>query len=278
MLNKKVIEISNEEEEARLAESRRVTAEGQYVIILDDIKRIKGEISRGEDAVSGGKKTLEEINLNIVDLKKKTVESESDFRIENKKLSDFKEVSKESILKLQGEIHEKSEEKAKLTETISNTNLQYEKLKLNNLIELKEIENKFDSVKNDITKEETRYSVLLNSTEVLESKIASINTDLEKLGEEKSMLNRAIDSIKNDVVNQKETIKINDESIKDQLKSIEDKKIEVNVWSKKIEKKQEEFSSLETKAFNILKREELLISKEAYVKSKFEKAGIPFDE
>lgn len=277
MLKEKVLEVSPEEQAARAAEARAATAEGQYVIILADIKRVREEQAIIEEKIKQGKDKIDSLNDEIVSLGKNVIECQKSLNEENQKFNEVVAENKVKVKKLDDEITSREKTKRALNQEITDIKDLIRMDKVNSQKELDDLEDKKRILKSDIKaldiqKENTERAVFDSR-----SSIKTLERNIETKSDEYSNLNRSLSMLRNEVEAQQDTIEVNHKAISELKKTIADKEVDLSVWVTKIDAKEQEYRNLELKAFAILTREEKLASKEAFIKSKFEQAGIEYE-
>lgn len=269
--------VSAKEADATDAEARKSTAEGEFVILSETKKKITADIEKIQKDILDSKNIKENIEKEIIDSKgylseiKKSIQEYSsvlekikiEIETEKKNQKDFSK-----LLNDKQEEHDKDIMELELSYQGKNVELQKEIDTLNTTIE-----NLNTIIQNSKT--------TIDSYELVKSEKQK---ELEKLKKEISEFDKLFHS-------KEEYINKLDDRIKNQETLIEQKRLFIEQLKKdfnesnknlediniKITEKQKELDALDQKVFLAVNREEVLNQKEAFIKSKFIKAGIKYE-
>lgn len=277
MFKASVKEISKEEEDAALAEARRLTAEGQFVALLEEIKRVKNLMSSFEDKINSQKEVIEENNKVIHLVNVKLLEVKNALKVENDNFRGVLKVNESVLSELNDDIFLKRKEREILISKIDGLNLHYENNKILKVKDVKELESKRESIFNEIKKLEEKRDLSLLEINKLQATLDNKKSEILKLDGVVSSLELSVSSLKIEIISKDDVIKNNVKIIEEKKKSIKELDEEIIDLKVKIEKKEEEYRTLETNAFAILHRQDALNQKEAFIKSQYERAGIKWE-
>lgn len=270
--------ISNEEEAAQLAESRKATAENEFVLLLEDKKRILEEVEIQKSIVEDNKKVIEEGYEKINSINESILEVTSQQRKELQKFNEFKNDIDEESKKLSENIITKKKERDGILSEITNGLKIREKNVFEETQEINALKDQKKSLLDEITERTLQNKDLLK---VIDKNQSTLNDILAKIDEsitQRKICEGALFSLQSDVEDIKIDIK-NKKVIVEQLDgTIASKKREASDWDPKIEAKRDEYNKLESQAFTILEKWEILKNKEAFIKGQYERAGIEWDQ
>lgn len=278
IIPKEEVALTPEEFAAQQAETRRATAEGQYVIILEDSKRMQAKITDGEAIIDAQedtkKKNLEAIEKStaiLTDLQTKIGE-ESALLAKATTNRKSAEASHTDFLETSGK------ENAQIVENIAELNKSHELSKSQKADELKALED----AKLPIIEETKTVSANLEALKKQEIDATDAADRAEQrhknaLGDIEQA-NDAIEHLKNvsiawDDANKTKKIKSDALDTEISAKTDASKKLDTDILEKAAELK-----GLESRAFAVVTREDLLAQKEAFIKQQYIRAGIPWTE
>lgn len=266
--------LTDEEVAARNAELRKSNAEGEFVTICNDKKRVLAEITELENKKSDLNVSLEEINNQIQSSKNKLEETKLSLYSENQLLDKVISDRKNSEKELEDFIKSSNEKKDKISLEISTLE--------------KSIEFKNSLAQKHLQEIEESKKLILNEIKIKQDYLVSL--DNQKLQKEKEIENA--DNLYKESLNKKatidldseklnETISINKKILSETISSIEklnteisDKKIEIQNLNISIAAKNEEYKQSESKLISIRQRNDVLDQREAFLKIQYERAGI----
>jgi len=262
--------------------SSLVTAQNQEKLILESLIEEKESLQKEIDTV---RKSLESINSNLDTLK----ESEDEYKTKVESSRGLHESILTEIAKSEEKLEDLKIELQKAQGLMIDEKKAY-------LVELqekdKEYHKKFSEIEKDIfVANDTLNEVNAKIEEandvlsIAESSIVSKRAEYDELKNQIELAVLDLQEVKNttktlerDNQDQLTFIASNKEVIKGLDEKISLKTSEITSLESQIESKTEEYKSIEQKAFNILKREDVLKAKTAFIKSQYERAGIKWEE
>lgn len=269
--------VSREEKAAREVEDRRVTAEGNYVILLQDSKNVRDKIAEGETILASHESVKQEKLDAIEKAKIELSNIQGKIQEENARFADvvaghaksredhtaFKESAskeKESIISDIGSLKSthlfvKAEQEQEI--------LALEQKKAPMVEEIKSLSEKIEVLKGQEIKHISKVEQAEQKHKNALIDIRNAETAIEGLKKDSC----GIDSLMSEKSSEFEGLKT----------QVEIQKSESEKISAAIEAKKEEFKKLEIKAFSLLSREDTLNQKEEFLKSQYERAGIPWE-
>lgn len=268
---------TEEEIAAQQAEARKDTAEGEFVIICEDKKRVlsekisiekdieenKGLLDGLKNDITNGQKTIVAITTSISEAKdslnnligeKETISSE----IEN--------------LKVQFD-SEKNKSETKLAEMISS----FEDIKKQKEQEIQDFENNKKIVSDEVKINKSYLDNQLKEYDNKEFEVKKLEDNITLLSDQKISLEFEIKKINDTIFFKTSLIEDKEQKIKDLEIVLSNKENDLKDLSLKINKKEEEYKIVESKAFAILQKSDLLAQKEAFIKGQYERAGIKWE-
>lgn len=259
------------------AEERKTAAENEFIIICNDKKRV----------------LLETENLN-----KKLEETEgilknklSDIETADKRLKGIQDSIALEVENLNGVINKRvlvekdfndfkslnDAKKNKISLEVSDLEKDLEEKKKNALKELADIEISKSNIVNQIKLSEESLNSLKKSQSELKGEIDKTNLVLSELLSKKNSLSKEVENINAVIDTKKKELSNIESNISDSEKMLDSKKIQLQHIESSIVIKNEEYKSLESKAFSILHKADMLANKEAFIKSQYERAGIKYE-
>lgn len=269
---------TEEEIAAEEAESRRSTSEGQYAIILEDKKRVTQEVEDLQTTLKNTQDAIDSANVNLADI--------------NTQIADNNTLAIETVQNLEDLKSQKSIAEKNLEEYIITATAEKTKLDIDYLEKQKDLENKKQSLVDEI-------SSLEKIKNDLNTNISDITKNLEKIGIQQEEETKKVSELQNTVLDLAKEVAsfeprllILDRDEESLEQSIQDKSTQVieldTAISAKntqifdldssIQTKQQEYDTLEKKLFNIADREDKLQAKEEFIKAKYERAGVTWEE
>lgn len=275
---KKGLVMTKEEEDALFAENRKAKAEGEFVILLEDKKRVAGMIDGINNDIQAGKDIIEKNNQKINETNEEILKVQGSLREEKQY---FEEYIKQTDIKkseINEEIKKIEEEKEELRSEILSLSKKYDLDKFEKSQEIKELETKQEYLTADLKKlddKKVQYDKdILSGKENLDVILVKI----QKANEEKLESDRIILSLNNQIEDLKGVITNTKTIISQHDITKQTKEAEIIALDTKIEQKEKEYKEVEPKAFMLLAREEALEQKEAFIKSQYDRAGIKWEQ
>jgi len=268
---------TEEEVAAQQAEARKSTAEGEFVIICEDKKRLlnesellKNEINTLKSVIEKSKNEISLIKEKIINIQDTSLElqKETNTLIENKEsfLNEFKQFENDVFIK-----------KESLNSDILSLDNSYITKKSKLEKETNVLENKNISLKEDSNKILSNIEILkIQEVKQIKSnqEFIIINSNLIK---SKDSLDVEIKTLKDIIESNKEILSTNKLDISNIAIEKISKENEIIELDKVIEIKKIEYKSIESKAFSLTTREDTLNQKEEYIKTQYERAGIKYE-
>lgn len=268
---------TEEEIAAQQAEARKATAEGEFVIICEDKKRVLSEKISIEKDIEENKGLLDGLKNDITNGQKTIVAittSISEAKDSLNNLIGEKETISSEIENLKVQFDSK---KNKSETTIAQMTTSYEEIKKQKESEIKFLESSkkpiFDGLKEMVDK----ISLLRENILTLTTEVESLSKDIDNKNNTIKALEFTINRNQNIIDDQDLKIGSFTTSLSDINKEIADKGIELETLKSNIVKKTEEYKTIESKAFVILQKSDLLTQKEAFIKGQYERAGIKWE-
>jgi chromosome segregation ATPase len=270
--------VSEQEEAARFAEGRKVTAENEVVILGQNKKKIEEDLQKIKEDIQVGNQTIQKNNEEINNTNEQVLEVQNTFRSEKQKFDSF--VKERIVLKdqIEEDIKKGNIEKSRIDFEILTASKEHEFSKLNKIQELKNLEDKKTIYNSDIKKISEDKLQVISEINNFQNKLDGIKEETKKANDEKNSLEKDVTNLKGEVENQKGIIQNNKVILSQQDSTIITKNNEIDSLVKKIEEKNIEYKSVEQKAFVILQKQDALNQKEAFIKSQYERAGIKWEE
>lgn len=269
---------SSREEDVVSLENRRNKAESEFIILLEDKKRISLEMEEMDSKTRQAKKTLNEVREEIFETKGFILEVQKSLRNERQLFETEVTKNKEFLAELSVSLAQKAEEKKSMEDSFMAVSKSHEVQKFSMSQENKDLENerfsllekkkKLEETCDSLVKQEADLSLLLSEAEEKRNKFREIESLLEK---QVIVLQNKVEDLGLVIGSKKEAIDKYDEVLKE-------KEEDIAAWNSKIMLKEQEYKTVESKAFVILNREENIRNKEAFIKSQYERAGIKWEE
>lgn len=274
---KKGLVMTKEEEDALFAENRKAKAEGEFVILLEDKKRVADMIEAIKNDIQAGKDIIEKNNEKINETNEEILKVQGSLREEKQY---FEEYIKQTDIKkseIDEDIKKKEQEKEELRSEILSLSNKHDLDKFTKSQEIKELETKQEYLITDLKKLEDKKVQYDKDIISAKENLDSILGKIQKANEEKLESDRIIFSLNNQIEDLKGVI-TNIKTIINQQDIIkQNKELEITALDSKIEQKEKEYKEVEPKAFMLLAREETLDQKEAFIKSQYDRAGIKWE-
>ena len=108
---KKGLVMTKEEEDALFAENRKAKAEGEFVILLEDKKRVAGMIDGINNDIQAGKDIIEKNNQKINETNEEILKVQGSLREEKQYFEEYIKQTDTKKLEIGEEIKKKEEEK-----------------------------------------------------------------------------------------------------------------------------------------------------------------------
>lgn len=275
---KKGLVMTKEEEDALFAENRKAKAEGEFVILLEDKKRVAGMIDGINNDIQAGKDIIEKNNQKINETNEEILKVQGSLREEKQY---FEEYIKQTDIKkseINEEIKKIEEEKEELRSEILSLSKKHDLDKFEKSQEIKELETRQEYLKSDIKKLEDNKEQYNKDIVIKKENLDVILGKIQKANEEKLESDRIILSLNNQIEDLKGVITNTKTIINQQDITKQTKEAEIVALDTKIEQKEKEYKEVEPKAFMLLAREEALEQKEAFIKSQYDRAGIKWEQ
>lgn len=269
---------TEQEISAQQAEARRSTAEGEFVVILEDKKRITSEINIIEENIKIGKKNIDYNLEKINTLNQSILDIQSSLRKEKQGLDEFIKESNNKKDTIQGEIDKKNKEKEEIVFEIVSLSKQHETDKFGKSQEIKTLEATYKSLNTEIGKFNEEKSKIIKDIYGYEKIFSDLAKQEEELLHKKKTIESTITSLLNEIENQKGVIVNNKVILNQQDDKKKEKETEISKLDEKIIIKEKEYKEIESKAFSILNKQQLLDNKTAFIKGQYERAGIKWEE
>lgn len=260
--------------EARHAEARKATAEGEFIILSEGKKKLKSDSEGLKVIIETDREVIEMNKQEIVKLKSTILDLGTSYTKEKENLNQLiidKETAEQEFIDVKNSCEKQVQDtKAEIThklQVLSDTKKEKDK-------EIEEVENKKKLILEKIETENINLRALTQQLEKESSNISSLLVTKENLQNETISLTKNNEKLKND------SIDLETEKAK---KNLELENVNENIKTKiaiekqldsDIEKKTEEYKSIEGKAFSILQASDNLNKKEAFIRSQYERAGI----
>lgn len=270
-------EPTEEEVRAAQAESRRSTAEGEFVIICEDTKRMRGVLSEVNENIIKGNKIIENNNNEIKETNDKILEVKKSLEIVENEFKDFVIEKDSKKLEIDEDIKKKYAQIDTLNSDILELSKKHDSNKFEKAKEITDIEGKKSTLIGEIKKLEITKQESEADARKFEKSIETLKGILEDLEVKKSFNEKTIVSQGDTIVEQDGIISKNNIHIKNQEEIIGNNDVTISILEKNILIKEEEYKTVEKKAFAITDREDKLNQKEEFIKSQYERAGIKWE-
>jgi len=270
--------LSEAEEAAYAAESRRATAEGEFVVLCEDKKRVEKEMDLMNEEIKKLEKQVEDRKTDIQTTEQYLRESEESFQNATSELGKILEEYKKADKVLEVLNKKASDDSRAAKENIASLDSVYA--------------NKKKGLEDEI-------EVLVNHKGIFENEIKELQSkvELEQDNEEKAMLaneklemdgvtilaeRKAAESemkeMEDKILMKKSLIDSKNKQLEELAATEKDTSESIKTYEGLKEKLQKEVTDLESRAFSISSREDELKRKEGFIKNKYERAGIKFEE
>lgn len=271
-------EITAEEIAAQEIESRVKLAESQFLIIVEDKKRLEREISSLYEVIAINKEIVNKNNTQIFSLKSEILDLQNSVSKEKENLEVVKTSNAAELKSIEEEKTKRLSEKADIEFSISNLSKTHDKDTSVRNSEIKILESKKISLTNDSIELFKRNGEIVEQILSNETKLNQIELDVTEKIDENVFLEEKLSSIKGLVGDEETTLAKKRLEISSCDGSILSKNNEINTLQIKIDTKNAELKASEQKAFALISRSDLLNQKEAFIKSQYERAGIKWEE
>lgn len=269
--------VSKNEELALTYEARKDAAEKEFLIICQDKKRVLENKEILEKEID---KIKEQINKSIITLentKKSILDLEEEYSLEKNKVNDI--------------LLEKEKIQTEFNQFVSKTEIEKKSLS-NDVYSVKKLlKDQKDELNKELLILDTNKKDLLNQIKKLQSEIDVLVfnkekefenlSDIKKYNEEEnnkiSYLKLEIDRLEKYKQDQDIFISSKNETINQLDTKIESLKNDISKLEESLVKKTNEYKELESLAFSILQKQEIVNQKEAFIRSRYERSGIKYD-
>lgn len=269
--------VSDDEKKVLELESRRILAEGALAAASEGKKKIESDVENMEAFVKTAKESLRSVNIQIIAANGKLLEVENSVREENKTFEEIRRGNQAKLKEDQNELDTLAAKKANLEAEICGLSKKYANDKLTKEGEVADLETKKANLVTEIGRLDVEKAQVIEKSTKAQTELDLLEVELSKKEEQKETLLSSLSSLENEAENQKGIIANNTILIAQQNEELQSGENEIIDLKKKIENKVEEYKALEAKAFALLTKEENLASKEAFIRAKFEKAGIAYE-
>jgi len=258
-------------------ENRRSKAEGEFVILLDDKKRVFNDIQKINDDIKIGKETIQKNNSEINETNQEIINTQSLLSVEKQNLEVFLKQKEQTKKEIEYKIKKNNEEKNKINSDILFISKKYEILHLKKSQEIKCLENDKYNYEDELKK--INKTIIDKDKEVshLQKKIDGIEYGIEELIKKNNVLESLNLSLAGDIENKNRVIENNKVIIDQQNETKKVNELEVSNLDNKISDKKDEYVKIEAKAFAILHKQDVVDQKEIFIKSQYERAGIKWE-
>jgi chromosome segregation ATPase len=269
--------VSNKEELALNFEARKATAEGEFLIICEDKKRVlqdiedlNKDIEKKDDELKQKESILEKIQDDINKISLEFLEEQrklSDLSIEGEKIKNEFDIFTSSV---DSETKKLNRGIKKLRDSLST-----EKEKSDE--EIKDLIAKKDSLTEELN---FIVSNISNHKKIEDQEIIKLDKLQVEIGNLKLEILSSKDEIsKLEKYKQDQDIFISSKQTKisEYDSIIDQKKLAIEKLDGEITKKTQEYNEVEALAFSILQKQEVLNQKEAFIKSRYERSGIKYE-
>lgn len=278
MLNNSTPQIVSEEEKKVLElEGRHKIAEAGLSAASEGKKKIEKDIEKINEDIESGKLVITKAKKELNTLNDEIVKTQNVVRVEKQVFEELKKQNNAKLISEQKDIDALTEKKIRLELEISSLSKKHENDKLAKAGEITTLESKKAGLVEEIRKTDVEKAGIIEKTNLANETLADLELQIKKKTEEKLTADNSVVSLVNEAENQKGIIQNNTSKVNQLLEEIQEKEGEVADMDSKIEKKKEEYAALEAKAFALLTKEETLASKESFIRSKYEKAGIAYE-
>ena len=269
---------SENEINAERALATQKTAESEFIILSENKKKLEKDISELKGYILANQDILNKLKQEIVTTKNGLIATAKEFNskkdelnnlslgmVDAKKgLESFRNECDLSKQKLQSEVDEfiaiKNKEKAEKTAEI-------EKLASTKKEITKQIE---------ISEKDLNNLAIQNRNSLAEKDL--IQKDIKALLSQENDLKCSIENLKSGIQTMSSDYTRYEEEINTVVKTLSEKTDELAELITKIEKKTKEYKEIESKSFVITQKQDLLNQKEAFIKSRYERAGIKYED
>lgn len=245
---------------AQDAETRRLKAEGEFLIICNDKKRLNTEIEAVTEDIKKGKITIEENNEKVHTTNELVIKANESLRKAQQDLETFIKESDSMKTELTEDLKKLSREKTALTLSIESANKNHQDSKKVKEQEILDLQKKKDDLELEIPKYETKESNLIKSIDKLSSSLIEARNDLKDTEDKKSKAQTSLNDLMGEAESQKKVID-NNKSI------IEKHNITI---SEKQEQEKSLISSMETRETDINEKSKNLALLEVRVDQKID--------
>lgn len=266
------------EKEVQILEDRARTAQNDFIVACDNKKRVLGEIETLNNIIDDKKLIIENINLDIKECKQTLGELHLELTNTQEELDNLIIVKNNEIEQLQDEYNNLSKQIiVKNKELQNNTQNAQQSLiailkELDTLTEKKRLAlSEYQDVLSKITTLKTEVDDLCN----IKSKRYKEIIMLDKALNDKTIILNETNQVINDKQHELSLIKDKIKNMELHIKSCAD---DLAKLEKEITKKEEEYKSIESRAFVILQKNDILEKKESFIRMQYERAGIRWEE
>jgi chromosome segregation ATPase len=269
---------SEQEHSAQLAESRKNTAEGEFIILSENKKKLEKDVVDLQSEISANKILVEKTKQDIVVVQNNHQESIKLFESHKAELGHLYI----GILDVKRDLELFKKESELVKEKISSDVEKFISSKNKEVEEKnKEIE-VLDSSKKGLESNIKDAKVILDNQSKANEDSSIVLEGLEKkitsLLFQETNLKSSIERIKSDIKELNSDYLKYREEVNSIVKDLSDKKEESTTLDIEIEKKKKEYKEVESKSFVITQKQDLLNQKEAFIKSRYERAGIKYED
>lgn len=270
--------VSEQEEQAELALGRKATAEGEFLILSQDKKKLQEDIAELQEDIEIKKKQIEDYDEQIPKILNDIKEVKYSFEVENDILDKTKSFRQDAEKELADYKNSVELKKKGLLDNFSNTEKDCNEKITKKLEELKSLEDKKITVIHETNEQiEIADEILARQNDEVE-KISALQKNVSDLQVKESAFIESIAILQVDMAEldrEKEEKKLELVKLSNDIRSKNDDILKLN---DEIISKKEEKRGLEQYVFGIANRQSVLEQKEAFIKSQYERAGIKWDE
>lgn len=265
------------EQEIVALEGRRTRAEGEYLVICADKKRLVAEMEQVTADIEAAKKVVQKNNEKIVEINDKILAVKGELRIEEQALATFITETNESKKTLEDTIASLTKRKNGISNDIADLEKKHSIAVKKCADELESLETKKVTGEAFVKTLEDKKASLTKSITDLNKDVEAITAEIEVLKAKVPPLENNITALGNTIETQRGTISNNKVIIQQHEDTKKEKLAEIAKIDKDIVKKTDEYKAIESQAFNLLKKEELLNNREAFIKAQYERAGVKWE-
>lgn len=269
--------ISEEEIKNIDLENQRKMLEGACFDATEAKRKIEKDIVKIQENIKVGKDTIEQNNKKINETNQNILDVQNSLRLEQQKLQELEKYISVKKEEFKAEAVEKDRQLKSIISVITSSDKTRQDNRSNGEEELKSIKDEQSQIINEVKTLQYSLVSINREVEVKTNNLENVKEEITSLDNIKTLLDSSIGSLKNEIENQKGIIENNKVVLDQCLSSIKEKEKEVSDLKINIFKKEDEYKAIESKAFQILSKQQILDNREAFLKGQYERAGIKWE-